>query len=89
MLPSSNLSRVLRSLEKKGLVRREADTRDARRVLLYPTALAQQNFGQLREVWTGLLGGIVDEPDAIDMVNALLRRVEAALVARRRKQPQR
>ena len=37
---SSNFSRALRSLEKKGLVRREADQDDTRRVRLYPTELA-------------------------------------------------
>lgn len=84
LLPSSNFSRVVTSLEAKGLVRREIDPGDTRRVRLYPTPLAGENRASLRAAWSGLLDGIVEDPDAVDAVNRTLRRIEAGLVARRR-----
>jgi len=83
-LISSNFSRALRTLEKKGLVRRDVDQEDARRVLLYPTDSAHENLRLLHELWTGLLDGIIDDPDDIDRVNAVLKRLESGLVARAR-----
>ncbi|MFD9890792.1 MarR family winged helix-turn-helix transcriptional regulator [Amycolatopsis sp. NPDC059027] len=84
-LISSNFSRAVRSLEKKGLVRRDVDQRDGRRVRLYPTARARENLRQLREIWSGLLDGIVSDPQEIEAVNAILRRVETGLGARARR----
>ncbi len=83
LLPSSNFSRALRSLEDKGLVRREAGARDARTVHLYPTARARENLQQLRDAWSRTLSGTVDDPETIDLVNATLRRIENQLAARR------
>ena len=83
-LISSNFSRALRSLEKKGLVRRDVDQNDARRVHLYPTELAHENLRLLRDVWGRLLDGIIDDPADIDRVNITLRRIEAELLARDR-----
>lgn len=81
-LPSSNFSRVLRSLEEKGLVRRETDRWDARRVRLYPSDRGQDNLQHLRESWSRTLNGIVDDPDAIEFVNATLRQIECGLSSR-------
>lgn len=78
-LISSNTSRALRGLEAKGLVRREPDPADARRVRLYPTDLAAENLRVLRRIWSGLLGGVGDDPAAIDTTVALLRRIETEL----------
>jgi MarR family transcriptional regulator, temperature-dependent positive regulator of motility len=86
-LISSNFSRALRALEKKGLVRRDADQEDARRVRLYPTDLAQENLRHLHELWTRLLDGIIDDPSDINRVNAVLRRIEAGLVRRAAETP--
>ena len=82
---SSNFSRALRGLEKKGLVRRDADPDDARRVRLYPTALADDNLRRLRELWSRLLDGIVPEPEQIEAVNSTLRRIETELSAKARR----
>lgn len=82
-LPSSNLSRVLRGLEKKGLVRREIDTHDSRCIHIYPTVRALENLQHLREAWSQTLAGIVDDPETIDRVNHTLRRIEKELTARR------
>ncbi|CAN5335312.1 hypothetical protein BH11ACT4_BH11ACT4_13210 [soil metagenome] len=81
-LISSNFSRALRALEKKGVVRREVDDEDARRVRLYPTESAQRNLQLLHDLWTNLLDGIIDDPADVDKVNAVLRRIEAELVVR-------
>ncbi|MCO5971897.1 MarR family winged helix-turn-helix transcriptional regulator [Actinoallomurus soli] len=84
LLPSSNFSRVLRGLEKRGLVDRVVDDRNARAVRLYPTEKADQNLQYLRDNWDRTLQGIVDDPDTIEIVNATLRRIEDELIARRR-----
>ena len=81
-LISSNFSRALRGLERKGVVRRDVDQEDARRARLYPTDLAQENLELLHDLWSGLLAGIIDDPSDLNRVNAVLRRVEAGLVAR-------
>jgi MarR family transcriptional regulator, temperature-dependent positive regulator of motility len=86
-LISSNFSRALRSLEKKGLVRRDISQQDSRRVHLYPTDLAHDNMQLLQDVWSRLLDGIFDDPGEIDRAIAALRRIETQLVARTR-QPQ-
>ena len=83
---SSNFSRALRGLETRGLVRRDVDQRDARRVRLYPTAQAQDNLNRLRDVWSRLLDGIVSDPEEIDVTISLLRRVEVELTARARRE---
>jgi DNA-binding MarR family transcriptional regulator len=76
---SSNFSRALRGLEKKGLVRRELDDHDGRRVHLFPTDRAQENLRQLRDVWSRLLDGIVDDPTELDTLVSALRRLETGL----------
>lgn len=80
-LISSNFSRALRGLERKGVVRREIDPDDARRVRLFPTDLARDNLKRLHDLWTGLLDGIIDDAGEVDRVNMVLRRIEAAFVA--------
>ena len=83
LLPSSNFSRVLRTLEEKGLVRRDVAPHDARSVHLYPTARAHEDLRHLRDSWSRTLAGIVDDSETLDLVNATLRRIEDELVARR------
>jgi DNA-binding MarR family transcriptional regulator len=87
-LISSNFSRALRGLEKKGLVRREVDPADARRARLYPTERAQDNLRQLRDIWSRLLDGVVTDPAEIDAAAATLRRIETKLAARGRGEAQ-
>jgi DNA-binding MarR family transcriptional regulator len=81
-LISSNFSRALRALEKKGLVRRERDPQDARRQHLFPTEQAQENLKRLRVLWSQLFEGVVDLDEAKHMV-ALMRRMEVALNEKR------
>jgi DNA-binding MarR family transcriptional regulator len=84
-LISSNFSRALRGLETKGLVRREVDQDDGRRVHLYPTPQAHDNLERLRNVWSRLLDGIVNDPEEIDIAISILRRLEIDLTARARR----
>lgn len=86
LLTSSNFSRVLRGLEERGWVSRKADANDARRVRLYPTALARETRRRLGEEWYRLLRGIEDDPSKIDHLIAALRRIESELVSRRRRE---
>ncbi|KOV78225.1 MarR family transcriptional regulator [Nocardia sp. NRRL S-836] len=81
---SSNFSRALRSLEKKGLVHREADAEDARRVRLYPTARAQENLRQLSTIWSDLLDGVVSDQDEVECMISALRRIETKLAEKAR-----
>lgn len=78
-LISSNFSRAIRGLENKGLVRRDVDEHDARRVRLYPTDKARENLQRLREAWSRLLEGTVTDPDEIAAVISTLRHIEAKL----------
>lgn len=55
-LQRSNLSRALRDLEAKGLVRRSADPTDSRQVVLRSTRRAEENLTRLRGIWATLLG---------------------------------
>lgn len=86
LLPSSNFSRIVRGLEAKGLVRREADPRDARGVLLHSTELAERNFERLQQVWSASLQGTIEDTALLDTLNEALRGIEAKLIARRQKQ---
>lgn len=81
---SSNVSRAVRGLEQKGLVRRDADPRDARRVRLYPTRKAAENLQRLRDTWTRLLQGAVTDADEIDTLITALQHIETRLVTRSR-----
>ena len=84
-MPDSNFSRALRGLEKKGLVRRDVDPQDGRRFRLYPTVRAQENLRQLRAIWSDLLDGVVPDPDEVEAVNSVLRRIETHLVEKARR----
>ncbi|HUQ54687.1 MarR family winged helix-turn-helix transcriptional regulator [Lentzea sp.] len=79
---SSNFSRALRGLEQKGLVHRETDREDARRVRLYPTARAKENLQRLNDVWSELLDGVVSDDEEADAMIAALRRIETGLAGK-------
>lgn len=85
LLASSNFSRVLRGLEKKGLVRRDVDVGDARRVHLYPTVRAREGLQELRDTWNRTLRDILDDPETVDFINGKLRQIENELIARHRR----
>ncbi|OAN30096.1 MarR family winged helix-turn-helix transcriptional regulator [Mycolicibacterium iranicum] len=80
-LQRSNLSRALRDLEGKGLVRRSADPADSRHAVLRSTALAAENLGRVRAIWARLLGEALDGSGLDDLTPALelLRALERGL----------
>ncbi|WP_030674181.1 MarR family winged helix-turn-helix transcriptional regulator [Streptomyces rimosus] len=86
-LISSNFSRALRGLEKRGLVRRDVDEHDARRVRLYPTDAAQENLSRLREAWSRLLDGTITDTHEIATVTSALQRIEAQLAQKPGRRP--
>ncbi|MCF6387886.1 MarR family transcriptional regulator [Mycobacterium sp. MBM] len=59
-LHRSNLSRALRDLESKQLVRRSPDPDDNRQSLLQSTELAAQNLARIRAIWSRLLGDALE-----------------------------
>ncbi|WP_020658893.1 MarR family winged helix-turn-helix transcriptional regulator [Amycolatopsis benzoatilytica] len=81
---SSNVSRAVRGLAQKGLLRRETDPGDARRARLYPTPKAAENLRRLRDSWSGLLDGTVPDPGETGALIATLHNIETRLVARSR-----
>ncbi|MFF4244897.1 MarR family winged helix-turn-helix transcriptional regulator [Streptomyces sp. NPDC001822] len=83
-LISSNFSRALRKLEQKGLVHRQPDPDDARRVRLYPTQKAAENLTHLQDAWSRLLVGAVPDVAEVDAVITTLRRIESQLLDRAR-----
>lgn len=81
-LQRSNMSRALRDLEAKGLVRRSADPDDSRHAVLRSTRLAAENLSRLRGIWARLLGDALDASgDKHDIAAALslLRALERGL----------
>lgn len=81
-LQRSNLSRALRDLEAKGLVRRSADPSDSRHAVLRSTGLAAENLTRLRGIWARLLGDAIEasgEEHDVAQALALLRALERGL----------
>lgn len=78
-LQRSNLSRALRDLEAKRLVRRTPDPADSRQSRLHSTDLAAENLTNIRAIWSGLvaeaLGGTGDRDvtAAVELLGALER----------------
>ena len=83
-LQRSNMSRALRDLEAKGLVRRSADPADSRHVVLRSTELAAENLSRLREIWARLIGDALEtsgEKHDVTSALSLLRALERGLYA--------
>ena len=89
LLPTSNFSRVLRGLERKGLVARTADDRDGRIARLFPTQRAVESTDALRETWSETLDGLVEDPEHLELVVRTLRHIEDELIDRRKNSPDR
>ena len=70
-LRRSNLSRALRDLEAKQLVRRSADPTDNRQSLLESTGLAAENLTHIRSIWSGLLRDALEGTGDHDIASAL------------------
>lgn len=75
VLKNSNVSASLRSLETKGLVRREPDPRDERCVRLFTTDAARRSTARVRREWGRLLDARIpadaDVSPAVRLLEAL------------------
>lgn len=83
-LQRSNMSRALRDLEAKGLVRRSPDPVDNRQAVLRSTRLAEENLARLRAIWARLVGDALDASGQeydIAAALSLLRALESGLDA--------
>lgn len=66
---SANMSAALRSLEAKGLIRRDPDPLDGRGVIVHPTSVAAENLRRLRTQWAEVMPPAT--PDLDTLVAAL------------------
>ena len=81
-LQRSNMSRALRDLEAKGLVRRSSDPVDSRQAVLRSTELAAENLSRMRGIWARLVGDALETSGGQHDVAAalsLLRALERGL----------
>jgi DNA-binding MarR family transcriptional regulator len=79
-LQRSNLSTVLRSLEKKGVLERRSSTEDAREVHLYPTPRGTSNYALVRKEWARRVAEAAGDTEDIQDTITLLRKVQTGLV---------
>jgi DNA-binding MarR family transcriptional regulator len=82
-LQRSNLSAVLRGLEKKELVEGVDDPDDARSVHLHPTARAISNYKLVRREWADAVKAAADGEGEVDSTLPLLRKIAAGLIHQR------
>lgn len=86
-LQRSNLSTVLGSLEKKGVLERRPNAEDAREVHIYPTPRGTSNYALVRKEWARRISNAVGDSGDIEDVIALLRKVQDGLVELRQTNP--
>jgi DNA-binding MarR family transcriptional regulator len=79
-LQRSNLSAVLRGLEKKGLIERVADPEDGRWVRILPTAQAIRNYELVRREWASIVATAAEGDPGVGTVLPMLAKVRAGLV---------
>jgi DNA-binding MarR family transcriptional regulator len=79
-LQRSNLSAVLRGLEKKRLIERVADPDDGRWVRIHPTAQAIRNYELVRREWASAVASAAEDDPAVETTLPLLAKVRAGLV---------
>ena len=75
---SGNTSDVLRALETKGMVVREADENDRRSVHVLPSALAERIIEKLQSEWVELLEPVVPRDGDLAAAARLLTELDAA-----------
>lgn len=84
-LQRTNLSTTLRGLEHQGLIRREADPGDGRRVAVSPTDLGRSNDALVRHEWATEVAEAADHDTThLDAAVSLLTAARDGLVRARR-----
>jgi DNA-binding MarR family transcriptional regulator len=83
-LQRTNLSTVLRGLERKGLIERQASPDDAREVTVRPTTRGKNNYALVRQEWAATVCAAAgNDASGLDATLGLLRVVEAGLASAR------
>jgi DNA-binding MarR family transcriptional regulator len=83
-LQRTNLSTVLRGLERKGLIERRSAPDDRRGVTVHPTALGTSNYALVRKEWGEAVSAAVgDNAVGLDTALRLLSRIEGGLIESR------
>jgi DNA-binding MarR family transcriptional regulator len=87
-LQRSNISAVLRGLERKGLTERRASPDDLRRATVYPTERGRQNYALVRQEWAAVVSiAAAHDNTGLDEALTLLRKISASLTASRPAEP--
>jgi DNA-binding MarR family transcriptional regulator len=83
-LQRTNLSVVLRGLERKGLVERSVSPRDRRYVTVSATERGRQNYELVRQEWARAVSEAAGgEAEDLEAATSLLREIESGLVEAR------
>lgn len=83
-LQRTNLSTVLRGLERKGLIERRADPGDGRGVTVHTTEHGRANYTLVRKEWAAAVSAAADhDPSHLDAALTLLSAVESGLTGTR------
>ena len=83
-LQRTNLSTVLRGLERKGLIQRRNSPDDAREVTVRPTARGKGNYALVRQEWAAAVSAAAgNDTSGLDTALGLLRVLESGLVSTR------
>jgi len=83
-LQRTNLSAVLRGLERKGLAQRRTSTDDLRGAAIHPTERGRRNYALVRQEWASTVSGAADDDaSSLDAALTLLRAVQVGLTAGR------
>jgi len=83
-LQRTNLSTVLRGLEQKGLIVRQAHPVDGRGVTVVPTDRGRDNYRVVRQEWaTQIFDAAGADPTGLDTAVELLRKIEVGLITTR------
>jgi DNA-binding MarR family transcriptional regulator len=83
-LQRTNLSTVLRGLEQKGLIDRQAHPADGRSVTVVTTTRGRDNYRLVRREWAAqILEAAGTKPTGLDTALELLRAIEVGLVTTR------
>ena len=87
-LQRTNLSAVLRGLERKGLAERRASKDDLRRATIHPTEHGERNYALVRQEWAAVVSAAAGHATAgLDEALALLRTIATSLTASRPAEP--
>ena len=87
-LQRTNLSTVLRGLERKGLAERRISPDDRRGATIHPTERGRRNYAVVRQEWASAVSDAAGhDTGSLDEALALIRDIQAGLTAARPSAP--